>query len=96
MAILQPDIAGLGASGAIFAVFGAFGAFLFLRRRALGPVVNSLIGQWIFFLVLNLVIGFSDPSIGIVDHIGGLVAGFILGAIFISANPRARRSGTVV
>lgn len=95
-AIATPDIGSLGASGAIFAIFGAFGAFLFLRRRALGPVANSLIGQWLFWLILNLVFGFTVAGIGIADHIGGLVAGFILGAIFISANPRSRRSGTVV
>jgi membrane associated rhomboid family serine protease len=95
-AIATPTIPSLGASGAIFAIFGAFGAFLFLRRRALGPVANSLIGQWLFWLVLNLVFGFAVPGIGIADHIGGLIAGFILGAILISANPRARRGGTAV
>jgi membrane associated rhomboid family serine protease len=95
-AFAQPNIASLGASGAIFAIFGAFGAFLFMRRRALGPLANSLIGQWLFWLILNLVIGFAVPGIGVADHIGGLIAGFIMGAIFISANPRARRNGTVV
>ena len=95
-AVATPSVPSLGASGAIFAIFGAFGAFLFLRRRALGPVANSLIGQWLFWLVLNLVFGFAVPGIGVADHIGGLVAGFVLGAIFISAGPRSRRSGTVV
>ena len=95
-AIATPAIPSLGASGAIFAIFGAFGAFLFMRRRALGPVANSLIGQWLFWLILNLVFGFSAPNIGVADHIGGLVSGFILGAIFISASPRSRRGGSVV
>jgi membrane associated rhomboid family serine protease len=95
-AIATPLVPSLGASGAIFAIFGAFGAFLFMRRRALGPVANSLIGQWLFWLVLNLVIGYSNPGIGLADHMGGLVAGFILGAILVSANPRSRRTGTVV
>jgi membrane associated rhomboid family serine protease len=95
-AIATPNIASLGASGAIFAIFGAFGAFLFLRRRALGPVANSLIGQWLFWLILNLVFGFAVPGIGIADHIGGLIAGFALGAIFISVSPRSRRTGSVI
>jgi membrane associated rhomboid family serine protease len=95
-AIATPDIPSLGASGAIFAIFGAFGAFLFMRRRALGPVANSLIGQWLFWLILNLVFGFAVPGIGVADHIGGLVSGFILGAIFISVSPRSRRGGSVV
>jgi membrane associated rhomboid family serine protease len=95
-AIVTPNIASLGASGAIFAIFGAFGAFLFLRRRALGPVANSLIGQWLFWLILNLVFGFAVPGIGIADHIGGLIAGFALGALFISVSPRSRRSGSIL
>jgi membrane associated rhomboid family serine protease len=95
-AIATPAIPSLGASGAIFAIFGAFGAFLFMRRRALGPVANSLIGQWLFWLLVNLVFGFAVPGIGVADHIGGLVSGFILGAIFISVNPRSRRGGTVM
>jgi rhomboid protease GluP len=95
-AIATPAIPSLGASGAIFAIFGAFGAFLFMRRRALGPVANSLIGQWLFWLLVNLVFGFAVPGIGVADHIGGLVSGFILGAIFISVSPRSRRGGSVV
>jgi membrane associated rhomboid family serine protease len=95
-AIATPNVLALGASGAIFAIFGAFGAFLFMRRRALGPVANSLIGQWLFWLILNLVFGFSVPGIGIADNIGALVAGFILGAIFISMSPRSRRGSTGV
>jgi membrane associated rhomboid family serine protease len=95
-AVATPSVPSLGASGAIFAIFGAFGAFLFLRRRALGPVANSLIGQWLFWLVLNLVFGFAVPGIGIADHIGGLIAGFALGAIFISVSPRSRRGGTMI
>jgi len=95
-AVVTPAVPSLGASGAIFAIFGAFGAFLFLRRRALGPVANSLIGQWLFWLVLNLVFGFAVPGIGIADHIGGLIAGFALGALFISVSPRSRRSGTLI
>jgi membrane associated rhomboid family serine protease len=95
-AVATPSVPSLGASGAIFAIFGAFGAFLFLRRRALGPVANSLIGQWLFWLILNLVFGFAVPGIGIADHIGGLIAGFALGAIFISVSPRSRRTGSVI
>jgi membrane associated rhomboid family serine protease len=95
-AIFTPAVPSLGASGAIFAIFGAFGAFLFMRRRALGPVANSLIGQWLFWLLVNLVYGFAVPGIGVADHIGGLVSGFILGAIFISVSPRSRRGGAVV
>ncbi len=77
----------VGASGAIFGVFGALGAFFLLRRRALGPAGNSLIGQWFFWLLINLVFSFSVPGIAAYDHIGGLAAGLILGMLLL---PRGR------
>jgi membrane associated rhomboid family serine protease len=82
----------VGASGAIFGIFGALGAFFLLRRRALGPAGNSLIGQWFFWLVINLVFSFGGFSIGGsqiagFDHLGGLAAGLVMGALLI---PRGR------
>lgn len=79
-----------GASGAIFGVFGALGIFFFVNRRLLG---GGLIGQWVFWLALNIVWGFSSPGIGIWDHLGGLVAGIILGFILMPhLRPRRRVS----
>lgn len=88
-AFLTPEVPSLGASGAIFAIFGAFGAFILLRRRSLGPAANSVIGQWIFFLVINLAFSFA-PGIGLYDHLGGLVTGFVLAAFFVSTASRSR------
>jgi membrane associated rhomboid family serine protease len=92
-AVLMPTVPSLGASGAIFGIFGAFGAYILMRRRQLGPAGNYLIGQWLFYLVLNLVISFSFSGIDAWDHMGGLAAGFILGAIFVatSGNNRSTR-----
>ena len=73
----------LGASGAIFGIFGAFGAFVILRRSLLGRAAGALIGQWVFFLVLNLYISYSVPGIALYDHLGGIISGFILGALLI-------------
>ena len=87
-AYLVPGGAALGASGAIFGIFGAFGAFIILNRRGLGPAANGIIGQWLFWLAINLVFSFSDPNIGLYDHLGGLAAGLIL-AILLST-PRRR------
>ena len=89
-ALLQPEAQAVGASGAIFAIFGAFGAYVLLRRRSLGPSANAVIGQWLFFLVINLIFSFSVPGIGAYDHVGGLVMGFLLGALFVSLSPRRR------
>jgi membrane associated rhomboid family serine protease len=79
-----PDIAAAGASGAIFGVFGALGVFFFVNRRVLG---GGIIGQWVFWLAINIFWDFSQPNIGIQDHIGGLIAGIILGVILM---PRLR------
>jgi membrane associated rhomboid family serine protease len=86
--------AAVGASGAIFGIFGALGAFFLLRRRALGPAGNSLIGQWFFWLILNLVFSFGGFTVGGAgiagfDHLGGLAAGLILGALLLPG-PRGR------
>jgi membrane associated rhomboid family serine protease len=89
-AVLMPDVPSLGASGAIFGIFGAFGAYILMRRRQLGPAGNYLIGQWLFYLVLNLVISFSFSGIDAWDHMGGLAAGFILGAILVASAGKNR------
>jgi membrane associated rhomboid family serine protease len=83
----------LGASGAIFGIFGAFGAFIVLRRQFLRGG-NAIIGQWLFWLAINLYFDFSQSqlNIGTADHIGGVVAGFILGAILIPPLTRIVRS----
>ncbi len=80
---LQPGALAAGASGAIFGVFGALGVFYIANRRALGAYGPGAIGQWIFWLGLNLIWGFSTPGIGILDHIGGLVAGMLLAVILM-------------
>ena len=87
----QPQIPTVGASGAIFGIFGAFGAFFLLRRRALGSAGNAIIAQWLFWLALNLYLSFSDPNIGAWVHVGGLIAGFVLGILFTSTTLAQRR-----
>ncbi len=76
-----------GASGAIFGVFGALGVFYLVNRRALGSYGTGAITNWLFWLGLNVVWDFSTPGIGILDHVGGLAAGIVLGLLLI---PRAR------
>src|SRR5205085_11070403 len=86
--LMQPDTLAAGASGAIFGVFGALGVFYIVYRRALGRYGSGAITNWIFWLGLNLVFGFSNTGIGIWDHIGGLIAGIVISALLI---PRLRR-----
>ena len=77
-----------GASGAIFGIFGALGVFYVVNRRALGAYGGGAIANWTFWLLLNLVFGFTVAGIGIADHIGGLLAGVVLSLVLM---PRMRR-----
>lgn len=86
---LQPGVWAVGASGAIFGVFGALGVFYVADRRALGSYGAGAMANWLFWLALNLVYGFSDPNIGIIDHIGGLIAGIMLASLLVP-RPRCR------
>jgi membrane associated rhomboid family serine protease len=88
--IILPGVPFLGASGAIAGIFGAFGALILLRRRTLGPAGNALIGQWLFWLAINAFISISNPGIAGWAHLGGLVAGFIIGAIMTTIDGRRR------
>ena len=52
-----------------------------------------MIGQWLFWLMLNVIYGFSVPNIAWQDHLGGLIAGLILGALLLP--PLRRRTRRV-
>lgn len=69
--LIEPEVAAVGASGAVFGLMGA--AFLIARERGLDEIASQ-IG---FIVVLNLVFTFSIPGISIGAHIGGLVTGGI-------------------
>ena len=80
--LVHPMVIGAGASGAIFGVAGTFAAYLFLKRIALTPQAmkrtrNSIAG----FIVYNLIFGAAIGRIDNSAHVGGLIAGAILGAI---------------
>ncbi|HVG25537.1 MAG TPA: rhomboid family intramembrane serine protease [Thermoanaerobaculia bacterium] len=72
----------VGASGA---VFGVMGAFIFSVRRSPrwrhDPVARSIVRQCIFWTIANIIIGLSIPQIDNAAHIGGLVAGALLGML---------------
>jgi len=75
------DIPSVGASGAIFGLFG----LLLAAGRLHHPVdrqSRAIVGQLGTVILINLVFGFvSGGSIDNAAHIGGLVAGFWLGAV---------------
>jgi len=72
--LVDPTGAAVGASGAIFGLFGAF--FVIAKR------LNAPAGGIVFLLVLNLVITFTVPGISWEGHIGGLLTGGLLTAVY--------------
>lgn len=76
----------LGASGAIFGLFGALLAFG-LRR---GPAGRALVQQSLGVIILNLVYGFAAVGISNAAHLGGLVAGFLIGLPLVPPVPARR------
>jgi membrane associated rhomboid family serine protease len=73
----------LGASGAIFGLFGAS----FVLAKKLQFDVRGIVG----LIVINLVITFVAPGISWQGHVGGLVTGAAVAAVFGYA-PRTNRT----
>lgn len=65
----------IGASGAIFGIMGSLLAFGYHYRVYLGSTLKD---QIIPLIILNLALGFMIPGIDYFDHIGGLIAGFLI------------------
>lgn len=72
----------VGASGAIFGVVGCLLAALFTKSRKLPPgLVASLRASMLAFVGYSLFMGFAVGFIDNAAHIGGLVAGFVMGTV---------------
>jgi rhomboid protease GluP len=84
---------GAGASGAVFGIIGAFGAYLFLNRRTLGQLGRQSLTSIGVILAINLVFGFVVAGIDNAAHLGGLVAGALLGLALAPRQRLAVRSG---
>jgi rhomboid protease GluP len=68
-----------GASGAIFGLVGALSAFFIHEQEVLGTLGRRRLNSLVSVVVINLIIGFTAPNIDNAAHIGGLVAGFLIG-----------------
>jgi membrane associated rhomboid family serine protease len=84
--IAQPIGFTVGASGAIFGLLGA--AIVVLRARGVNPMESGLV----FWLGLNLALTFGISGISIGGHIGGLIAGGIVGYLLFEIADRRRSS----
>lgn len=77
--ILGDEVPSVGASGAIFGLIGAEAAFYVRNRRLFGQFGRQRLGNLAVLIGINLVFGFTIPNINNIAHLGGLVAGFLLG-----------------
>jgi len=82
---LHPDSVGIGASGAIFGMFGALAGFFLAHRAKINTHFKAFMKDFSIIIGINLVIGFSIPSIDVSAHVGGLVTG-IVGGYLLSKN----------
>ena len=77
----------IGASGAIFGLFGA----LVAAGLRLGKVGQQLVRNMLGIVLINVLLGFMIPNISQAGHLGGLVAGFILGIVLYRVPLHLRR-----
>ncbi|MFE5258301.1 rhomboid family intramembrane serine protease [Streptomyces coelicoflavus] len=81
--LTSPTTPVLGASGAIFGLFGATAALVRRLKADMRPVV--------ILLVISLIFTFTRSNISWQAHVGGLVAGAVIGYAMLHA-PRERRT----
>ena len=77
---------GAATAGASGAIFGLFGATFILAKR-----LNFDMKWLVAIIVANLVLTFTVPSISWQGHVGGLVSGALIAAVFVYT-PRERRN----
>jgi rhomboid protease GluP len=69
----------VGASGAIFGVFGAFIAYNYRRRHT--ALASANLRSAITLIVLNALLAIGYRAIDWRAHLGGLLAGFLIGLV---------------
>jgi len=82
--LLAPDQAVVGASGAIFGLLGAF----FIIQRRLGG--NN--AQLLVLIGLNVAFGFIVPNVAWQAHVGGLVVGAAVAAVYMATRHRSKKA----
>lgn len=87
------------AAGASGAIFGLLGSLLYFGYTYRGYIGNGIINQVLPAIILNLIIGFSNPSIGNSAHIGGLVGGYLVSmalGIDIEKDNKSKVNGIII
>ncbi|OQR60650.1 rhomboid family intramembrane serine protease [Streptomyces maremycinicus] len=81
--IAEPNQPSLGASGAVYGLLGALIVLVRRQRYDMRPIIA--------LMVINLVITFGWSGIAWQAHVGGLIAGVVIGIGMVHA-PRRRRA----
>ena len=92
----MPDSLGVGASGAIFGLFGPWFAPPWVTRDT--PQGRAGLSQFGVLLAINMALPLFIPGIAWQAHVGGLLAGVVVGFAWARqgrAAPRARTSSRV-
>ncbi|HFU77027.1 MAG TPA: rhomboid family intramembrane serine protease [Epsilonproteobacteria bacterium] len=84
---MHPASVGIGASGAIFGIFGALAGFFLAHRDKIEAHTKAFMKEFAIIIGINLVLGFSIPSVDVSAHVGGLLVG-LLGGYVIAKNPK--------
>jgi len=85
----------VGASGAIFGLFGIWLSWALHRRNTMQG--RALLGQLVFLLVINAAIPLVFRNVSWQAHLGGLIAGFVIGEIWSRIRgPRAETMRALV
>ena len=88
--LFSPDSLTVGASGAVFGLAGAGLVVAWRQKRVFTFVI---VAAW---AVTNIVFTFSTPGISIAGHIGGLLAGGLLGWLFSGPEGTAGKAAPAI
>ncbi len=76
--VMGRNVFAVGASGAIFGLMGALLAVTFAQRFT--PAGRAMFSQILLLLAINLALPFVVPNVAWEAHVGGLVAGALVGS----------------
>lgn len=79
-AVFLPEVISVGASASMFGLLGAYWADVLLNHCAVGNLRDAGIGGLLIATLPNLLIGIT-PWVDQFMHLGGLVAGLLLGCV---------------
>lgn len=82
--VRQKDIVVVGASGAVFGLLGVLLALVVFKRVTRE---SMSVNRVLYVIILSIYNGYSQTNVANGAHIGGVVAGFIMGVIFCLAKP---------